>query len=75
MLAARKLAWFGPAAETAVPALIEALKDEDLVEDAATTLGKIGPGAKDAIPALKAVPEDNLYKYYAEEAIEKITAQ
>ena len=41
----------------------------------ATTLGKIGPGAKDAISALKAVPEDNLYKYWAEEAIKKITAQ
>ena len=41
----------------------------------ATTLGKIGPGAKDAISALKAEPEDNLYKYWAEEAIKKLTAQ
>ena len=74
-VAIQRLAWFGPKAAPAVPALIGALSTEELVEVAAEALGKIGPSAKDAIPALQAVPEDSLDKYWAEQAIEKIMAQ
>jgi HEAT repeat protein len=51
------LALFGPKAVVAVPALIDALADENgsVRDHAATTLGKIGPGAKAAVPALTAL--------------------
>ena len=38
--------------EPAVPALIEALKDEDSVNGAIRTLGKIGPVTEEVLPAL-----------------------
>lgn len=51
----------GPAAKDAVPALVEALKDNDSAvrSYAASTLGKIGPAARDAVPALKALSEND----------------
>ncbi len=57
------------------PGFGRAVETQEAEPSLPITLGKIGPGAKDAIAALKAVPEDNLYKYFAEEALEKITAQ
>ena len=44
----------GPDAKEAVPALIEALKDEDKTarQNAAEALGNMGPDAKDAVPTL-----------------------
>src|SRR5712691_6602525 len=43
-----------------VPALIEALRDENpyVRHDAALTLGKFGPAAKEAIPALNLAVKD-----------------
>jgi 3-methyladenine DNA glycosylase AlkC len=63
-IAARSLARFGPEAKAAVPALIEALKDEDKATrvSAASSLGQIGPAAKDAVPALiEAVKDKNVF--------------
>lgn len=52
-LAARALAAVGPAAETAVKPLLEAMKAGRLpVGDAARALGKIGPAAREAVPPL-----------------------
>jgi HEAT repeat protein len=47
-------------ADRAVPALAEALCDENgyVRHDAATTLGKFGPYAKSAVPALTAALKD-----------------
>jgi HEAT repeat protein len=55
--AARALSWCGKAA---VPALIEALRDPDVVvrSDAAYSLGSIGPEARDAVPALNEAVKD-----------------
>ena len=49
-----------PAGQAAVPVLIEALKDKDVVlsSRAASALGKIGPAAKAAAPALIATLKD-----------------
>ena len=48
-------------AEDAVPALIEALKDNDagVRRQSAWALGRIGAEAKDAVPALMEALEDN----------------
>jgi HEAT repeat protein len=45
------LGQFPNAAETTVPALILALKD-DIAREAARALGELGPGARAAVPAL-----------------------
>lgn len=47
-----KLGEMGPDARVAVPALIDALKDEVLRVAAVDALGDIGPDAKAAVPAL-----------------------
>lgn len=54
------LAEIGPEAAAAVPALTEALKDEDpgCRLQAAVALGEIGPAAKAAVPALIAALEE-----------------
>ena len=46
------LAEFGPAAEAAVPALIDALDDKPFRSEVLAALGKIGPKAGPATPAL-----------------------
>ena len=52
--AALQLSKLGGNAAKAVPALVEALKNDDplLRQNAALALGKIGPAAKDSAPAL-----------------------
>jgi adenylate cyclase len=70
--AIKRLGWFGPTAEQAVPALIEALKNKTLEKDAIETLGKIGPIAKAAVPELLAVHDDALARAYAQDALMKI---
>ncbi len=59
--AAYELAGMGPAAQAAVPALIEALEDESQYVrfPVAVALGEIGPGAKAAVPALTKVMEED----------------
>lgn len=49
---ARGLGEIGPAAKDAVPALIEALNDDDVSLVAVWALGEIGPAAKSAAPAI-----------------------
>jgi HEAT repeat protein len=51
------LADLGPQAKSAVPVLINALKDREVRVQAAEALGAIGPDAKEAIPALKTASE------------------
>src|ERR1019366_2860373 len=50
--AARALGNYGAVAKDAVPALIECLNDDALVDMAAWSLGEIGPDARDAVPQL-----------------------
>jgi adenylate cyclase len=72
VFAARRLGWFGSAAAQAVPALIDALKDEYLRQEAIVALGKIGPQAAAAIPALMALENEALIGSYARDALYKI---
>src|ERR1022692_2552061 len=52
LAAARALGNYGAVAKDAVPALIECLNDDALVDTAAWSLGEIGPDARDAAPQL-----------------------
>jgi len=65
--------------ERAVPALIEALSDENLVCRfyAAAILGSLGPPAKDAIPALERALKDEreAVRHYAAEALKNIRGE
>ncbi len=58
--AAYEISGMGPAAASAVPALIAALDDPDPTVRFPVTvaLGEIGPAAKDAVPRLKKMMED-----------------
>jgi HEAT repeat protein len=58
--AARELAEIGPAAQAAVPYLVEALQDEDsaVKSSAAQALGEIGPAAEPAVPSLSKALKD-----------------
>lgn len=60
--AAYEIAGMGPAAAAAVPALIEALDDEDAAVRFPVTvaLGEIGPAAAAAVPKLKQVMEEDI---------------
>ena len=62
-----------------VPALIQALKDEDwrVRYDAAKTLGQIGPEAKAAVPALAQALKDGDWhvRQSAAEALEKVNIE
>ena len=74
--AAEALGTLGPAASSAVPALIDALSDQEaLVRSAAAqTLGNIGAGAKAAVPDLIRALKDKqpLVRAAAAEALGKI---
>ena len=74
--AAIALGKIGPEAKAAVPALIEALKNEGkkFIYVSIRALGEIGPEAKEAIPALTKLlnSKDDYVKKAAKEAIEKI---
>ena len=71
-LAMRRLGWFGAAAADAVPALVQALDDDALRQEAVGTLGKIGPPAKAAIGALRALQDKSVIGTYAKEALKDI---
>jgi HEAT repeat protein len=76
--AAQALGELGAEAKTAVPALIDALKDTSIRNDAVAALGNIGPAAKDAVSALrelttgKGAKKDKGLKSAVNEAIKKI---
>jgi hypothetical protein len=74
--AADALGWMGPEAKAAVPALANALKDQDILVRAAAAeaLGKMGPAAKAAVPALNEALQDDseAVRRYAEYALEQI---
>jgi adenylate cyclase len=76
-MAAQYLGAFGPEALAAVPALIDALADENLWvrRGAVTALGKMGPAAEAAVPALTALQQDDSIGPLAQEALEDISAQ
>ena len=59
--AAKAVAGIDPKNETAVPALLEALKDKaaKIRKRAAESLGDLGPGAKSAVPALLKTAKDS----------------
>lgn len=72
--AALDLGRFGPTAAEAVPALIDALGEEQrgLRIVYATTLGKIGPAAVAAIPTLTAMQDDESVGAFAKQALKDI---
>ena len=74
--AAYALASFGPAAQSAIPALRDALRDETptVRYAAAWALGEMGPVAKSALPALEELLDDDVgdVRWSAKKAIKKI---
>lgn len=76
--AAVALGEIGSAAKSAVPALIDALKDASIRADVAIALGNIGSAAKEAVPALreavagKGNKKDKAFKDAVNQAIKKI---
>ena len=72
MVSIKTLGRFGPAAHAATPALIEALADEYLRQEAAIALGKIGPAAHAAVAALRPLQEESLVGHFARRALEEI---
>ena len=75
--AAISLGRFGPLAAEAVPALIDALADEEkfVRKEAAIALGKIGPAAAAAIPALTALQDTPAVGFHAKKALKKIAGK
>ncbi len=75
--AASTLGRFGPGAAAAVPALVDALDDEEysMRLQAVRALGKIGPAAEAAIPALQAIQDEGRIGSLAKQALEKITGK
>jgi tetratricopeptide (TPR) repeat protein len=71
-IAIRDLGRFGRTAADAVPALIDALTDENVQPDAVRSLGKIGPAAADAIPALIAIQNVEVNRILAQQALVEI---
>ena len=72
MYSTRRLGWFGSAAAPAVPALIEALKNDQIRREAILALAKIGPAARAAVPALQALEDEVLIGNDARDALAKI---
>jgi adenylate cyclase len=72
LLTVKRLGWFGPAAAPAVPALIAALQDETVRQEAVKSLGKIGPAGKAAVPALRAIENESLIGDFAKDALAEI---
>ena len=70
----REIGQFGPAAGEAVPALINALADQNrwVRVNALKVLGQIGPAAAAAIPTLEAMRDDKNEGAFANKAIESI---
>jgi HEAT repeat protein len=75
-MAAYEIATLGPAAAPAVPALVEALQDQEASVRYPVTvaLREIGPAAKAAVPALKKVYEEDLNDEVASSARRAIKA-
>jgi len=69
LITVKRLGWFGPAAAPAVPALVAALQDEIVRQEAVKSLGKIGPEAKAAVPALRAIENESLIGPFAKDAL------
>jgi HEAT repeat protein len=75
MTAALALGQMGDSAKEAVPALIEVLPTDEVVQvlrNTSTALGQIGPAAQGALPALQEVRKKIRVQYSADEAILKI---
>jgi len=75
-MAAYEISFLGPAAAPAVPALIDALQDQEASVRYPVTIAlrEIGPAAKAAVPALKKVYEDDLNDEVASSARRAIKA-
>jgi tetratricopeptide (TPR) repeat protein len=73
-LAVQDIGRFGPTAAEAVPALIDALGEEQqwLRIGSARALGKIGPAAVAAIPTLTAMQDDDSVGSFAKQALKEI---
>ena len=72
IFATRRLGWFGPAAAPAVPALIEALKDDQTRREAIVALGKIGPRRALLYRLFIALENEVLVSNDARDALSKI---
>lgn len=76
--AAQALGQMGANAKSAVPALVEALRDNSVRIDAATALGEIGPAAKPSAQALrdaiggKGAKKDKAFSQAVNQALRKI---
>jgi HEAT repeat protein len=72
--AAQALKELGSNAEGAVPALIEALADEEIVFEVVEALGAIGPRAKKAVPNLLVILKrfQGGTRWWIDEALRKI---
>lgn len=78
--AAFKLGNVGPTDPTALPALLEGLKDRDAVvrRESIQAIVKFGPAALDAVPALTELHQhdrDAKVREFASKALEKIQAK
>ncbi len=78
--AAYAIASMGPAAKSAVPALVKNLTDESSAVrySSALALGEIGPDAQEAVPALKQVVDEDRSEdvaHMARKSLKRITGE